>query len=334
MRTVHALEISRPCLRRAKAGRRSACSRQGSGCWRQPRLARTGADLSLRGVLHDTGQGGIRPVWRLDLDASRKRAAARWKSRRRAAVHAVRDRAPAAEHAAAMVACLAVRPVELARMNRDPPDNGDPRRRRFRDIDACSSIWSARDAAGCRFGIPGVSKLFKHTLRRAHCQLIPRCSRRRHQPYRLARATRQLLTQKYSPMLARHLERPVASARVFTTSNPATRAGNTRQTRQRSYRRGLDCSGTTTHVAAGPLPTMVTCSFLSPLTDEALAAFREMLDARLPPGLMGKRRAPTASADCIANRLADARSRAPRTRTRVSESVLDKRGVAAVTTTS
>jgi predicted ATPase len=255
------------------------------------------------GVLHDTGQGGVRPVWRVDLD---RLAQARLPltvedavAARLSVLSAVERRL--LEHAATMGSVFWLGGlVALARMDRDPPEYWGPHaeadvgeiERVLADLVQRDYVLRLPDSA-----FPGdVEYVFKHNLERERiAQLIsPAASRRRHQTVAdwLAQKDNVRNQEEYSAMLARHLELAgciTRAAFTYIDSGGLARAQYAAKRANDHYRRGLDLLGDDdARRRLDALHDHGDVLVLLGRTDEALAAFREMLALAYRLGLKGK----------------------------------------------
>jgi tetratricopeptide (TPR) repeat protein len=254
-------------------------------------------------VLRDTGEPGATPVWKVDLDrlnhARLPLTMDDAVAARLAVLSAVERRL--LEHAAAMGSVFWLGGlVALARMDREAPDLWDPKvegdvaeiERTLAELVQRDYVLRLPDSA-----FPGeVEYVFKHNLERERiAQMIsPAASRRRHQTIAdwLAQKDNVRSQEEYSAMLARHLELAgclTRAAFTYIDSGGLARAQYAQKRANDHYRRGLELLGEDdARRRLDALHDHGDVLVQLGRTDEALAAFREMLALAYRLGLKGK----------------------------------------------
>jgi tetratricopeptide (TPR) repeat protein len=255
------------------------------------------------GVLRDIGDSAAAPVWQVDLDrlnhARLPLTVDDAVAARLALLSAVERRL--LEHAAAMGSVFWLGGlVALARMDRGAPDLWDPKseadlaeiERTLADLVQRDYVLRLPDSA-----FPGeVEYVFKHNLERERiAQMIsPAASRRRHQTIAdwLAQKDNVRSQEEYSAMLARHLELAgclTRAAFTYIDSGGLARAQYAQKRANDHYRRGLELLGEDdARRRLDALHDHGDVLVQLGRTDEALAAFREMLALGYRLGLKGK----------------------------------------------
>lgn len=255
------------------------------------------------GVLHDVGESASRPVWQTDLDrlnhARLPLTVEDAVAARLSVLSAVERRL--LEHAAAMGSVFWLGGlVALARMDRSAPDLWNAKaesdvgeiERTLSELVQRDYVLRLPDSA-----FPGeIEYVFKHNLERERiAQMIsPAASRRRHQTIAdwLAQKDNVRSQEEYSAMLARHLELAGSLTRAAFTyidSGGLARAQYAQKRANDHYRRGLELLGEDdARRRLDALHDHGDVLVQLGRTDEALAAFREMLALAYRLGLKGK----------------------------------------------
>ncbi len=255
------------------------------------------------GVLRETGEPTSSPSWTVDLDRlNHARLPTTMEdavSARLGVLSAVERRL--LEHAAAMGSVFWLGGlVALARMDREAPDLWDPKaendvleiERALGELVQRDYVLRLPDSA-----FPGeIEYVFKHNLERERiAQMIsPAASRRRHQTIAdwLAQKDNVRSQEEYSAMLARHLELAGCCTRAAFTyidSGGLARAQYAQKRANDHYRRGLELLGEDdARRRLDALHDHGDVLVQLGRTDEALAAFREMLALAYRLGLKGK----------------------------------------------
>jgi tetratricopeptide (TPR) repeat protein len=255
------------------------------------------------GVLKDVGDNAVRPVWRVDLD---RLAQAKFPLTVEDAVSArLSALAPRErrllEHATSMGSVFWLGGlVALARMDREAPEywttsaesDVAETERVLGDLVQRDYLLRLPDSA-----FPGeVEFVFKHNLERERiAQLIsPGASRRQHQTIAdwLAQKDNVRSQEEYSAMLARHLELAGSHTRAAFTyidSGGLARAQYAAKRAHDHYVKGLALLGEDdARRRLDALHDHGDVLVVLGRTDEALAAFREMLRLSFRLGLKGK----------------------------------------------